>query len=41
MTATVDETASMDSEEVPRKRLKFRCYKPHDNELQGKQVLDS
>ncbi|XP_063685480.1 coiled-coil domain-containing protein 12-like [Bolinopsis microptera] len=38
MTATVDETASMDSEEVPRKRLKFRCYKPHDNQLQGKQL---
>ena len=28
-----------DSEEVPRKRLKFRCYKPHDEHLQGKQVL--
>jgi len=33
MTASVEE-----SEEVPRKRLKFRCYKPHDQDLQGKQL---
>ena len=27
-----------DDSEVPRKRLKFRSYKPHDDSLQGKKL---
>ena len=31
-------TADMEQNGVPRKRLKFRSYKPVDEDLKGKQV---